>query len=146
MANSIANNQFIQACTDSDLYNIKSLILYSSVDIHFADEAGFNCACYYGNIHVIKYLINLYKNDTIIATPININSDNMLGIKWACENGHLNCVKYIINLYKTHACYGIICLPELYSQHWISWKNKTIRYLHSVGYRCDKIYGIIIFL
>ena len=91
--------QFIQLCTIGNLDYIKKLITKQYVNIHVENERGFRWACRHGYLHIVEYLISLYKINTDY-TKINIHIKDELGFRWACMNGHLHIVKYLTNLYK----------------------------------------------
>jgi ankyrin repeat protein len=112
-----------------------NLLNKNKINIHSNNEQGFISACMNGHIHIVEYLINLYKND-IIYTKININ--NGLGFQLACAYGHLNIVKYLVNLYKNNQTSdnkmininnnrGFICACKTEHQHIITYLMKLYK-------------------
>ena len=53
--------QFLRLCKIGNLDDIKKLIETQYVNIYANDEDGFRWACDNGHLHIVKYLINLYK-------------------------------------------------------------------------------------
>ena len=85
--------KFIEFCNNGDLDSIKQLINLHEINIHANCELGFRWACYYGHKHIVKYLINLYKNNNKYAI-INIHAYDEDGFRWARENGR----KYLLSI------------------------------------------------
>ena len=88
--------EFTDLCRAGDLDRIKELTnIYTTSQSMIT--TGFLYACDTGHLHVVKYLIELYKSACF--EKIN-HTDNGYGFIRACNNRHLHIVIYLINLYK----------------------------------------------
>ena len=85
---------FIQMCQNGDIDMLSDDILYN---VNLTD--GFITACKYGQINMVIYLCNLYRNKKYLC-KIDINIDDALGFRTACMNGYYDIVKYMCELYK----------------------------------------------
>ena len=99
------NEQFIDACQNSDLDIVKYLLtspkLTEHADIHARSDEGFMWACYQGHLEIVKYLMTSPE----LTEHADIHARNDWGFIWACENGHLEVVKCLIidmNIEKTN--------------------------------------------
>ena len=132
---------FIRHCENGDLDGIKQIIKTYKINIYTYDtdldnEFGFAYACYKGHLHIIEYLVNLYKINPDYNI-INIHADDERGFILACDNGHLHIVKYLINLYKINSDYDIINIYAKNEEGFI-WTHtnglfQIVKYLINLG-------------
>ena len=61
-------------------------------NIHTQDDQALRWASFYGQIEVVKYLVELKPDGA------NIHARNDQALEWASTNGHLDIVKYLIEL------------------------------------------------
>jgi len=88
------HNGLKKACEYRHTNIVKYLLQIEKIDIHMDNENIFICACYGGEIEIVKYLFdycNKY-NETI-----NIHVDNDKAFFWCCVYNWINVVKYIID-------------------------------------------------
>ena len=95
---------FIEFCKNGDINSIRTLINAHRINIHMNNEIGFRCACYYGHLHIVEYLTNLYKINPNYNI-INIHADNESGFGSVCFNWRIDIVEYLINLHKENTDY-----------------------------------------
>ena len=111
-------------CEKGDLDAIKSSLKTYKIN----HSIGFKNACEYGHIHVVDFLINLYKNDTM-STYWKYDKIDIIYlpefIEWACLHARICIVKKLINLYKTNKDYQII---NIHAHMYYAFKTTHSRY------------------
>ena len=90
--------QIIDCCVDGNLEALQPLLnKYNSNNIRTA----FNYSCIHGQLHIIIYLINLYKTQQSLNPQRKINNCiNSTGFEFLCRYGHLHIIKYLCNYEK----------------------------------------------
>ena len=130
-------DKFIDFCKIGNLNGIKEHIIMNKINIHSNNEEGFRWACTNGHLHIIKYLISLYKINQNY-TKINIHADIEYGFRLALWNGHKHIIKYLINLYKNDPIYAKININAndeyLFIITCYYKQNNFIKYLLSCGF------------
>ena len=77
--------------------------IYAKINIHASNECAFRLACLNGYLHIVKYLINLYKirqSREPTYAKINIHENDEEGFRWTCRDGYIHIIKYLVKLYK----------------------------------------------
>ncbi len=94
--------EFIQHCRNGEIDMLSDNILYN---VNLTD--GFITACKYGQINMVIYLCNLYRNKKYLC-KIDINIDDARSFRVACMIGCYDIVKYLCELYKKDRNYPTI--------------------------------------
>jgi ankyrin repeat protein len=85
---------FIGYCMNGNIDDIKK------ISLKYCDlEEGFILCCNYGHYDIVRYLVELHKNDDTYK-PIDIHSKDEAGFRWACKNGHYDIVNYLLKITK----------------------------------------------
>ncbi len=95
---------FIDYCKNGDIEGIENMSL-EGCDLN----RGFSWACSSGHYNVVRFLVELYRNDSTY-TPINIPVYNNQGFLHACFNGHYTIVRYLVELYRYDSIYKPIVI------------------------------------
>ena len=131
-------------CKKGDIINIMSLIKYIEnhnryLLIHASSEYMFRLACDNNHLHIVKYLVSLYKTGN--CDKIDIHICREYSFRHACLNVNINMVKFLINLYRKDKNYKPINIYEesLFGDCFkmkdvnIESEKKLIKYLYNLG-------------
>lgn len=88
------NQLYKAACICGNLKALEYLFTKENPipDIHFENDISFLKACFYGNLDVVKFLLE----SKLLKNKIDINTNNDSGIIYACMGKHTNLVKYLL--------------------------------------------------
>jgi ankyrin repeat protein len=88
--------ELIHAVEFNDLEKINNLIKGKNFNVNDTDDhgdTGFIYACYYGNLEIVKLLVNQCKN-----LNINLkNNDGDTGLMLACDGNNYKVIKFLLN-------------------------------------------------
>jgi ankyrin repeat protein len=93
---------FLDYCITGNIDDIKKMSL-KKCDLDY----GFIWACENGHYDIVRYLVELYKNDDEYR-PIDIHSNEEFGFRRACTYGHYDIVRYLVELHKNDDKYKYI--------------------------------------
>jgi len=113
---------FIDYCRKGDIEGIKQILAdltrrETERDDHISlkdcdMEEGFRVACFYGHYNIIRYLTEIYINDSTYS-PINIHAFDGQGLKLAFYFGHYDIVRYLVEMYKNDSNYQSININRI---------------------------------
>lgn len=103
--NNMINKLFMITCIEGYITYAKSLISRYTINIHFEREYVFQMSCKYGQMDIIKWLIDLGENHGY--GKIDLHCDNSLAFRWACRNKYREIADWLIDLGENHG-YGKI--------------------------------------
>jgi ankyrin repeat protein len=106
--------KFTDYCKHGNIDDIKKMSLK---DCNL--EKGFRFACMNGHYDIVRYLVELYKNDKNYK-PIDIHSCDEAGFILACMNGHYDIVRYLVELHKNDDKYKYIDIHS-YDEQGFRW-------------------------
>jgi len=133
MATGNVCNIILAACRNNNLNDIIQC-RQRNFDLHFETEYPLQIACQYGNMDIVKFLVE---------DGANIHADNELAFRWSCSHGKLEIVKYLlestnytINLYaETCNAMRYVCINNHF---------EIFKFLLDIGFKIDySDYGII---
>ncbi len=88
------NQLYKAACICGNIKALKYLFAKPNPipDVHFENDISFLKACFYGNLDVVKFLLE----SELLKNKIDINTNNDSGIIYACMGKHKSVVKYLL--------------------------------------------------
>jgi ankyrin repeat protein len=104
---------FFDYCKHGNIDAIKKMSL-KNCDL----ELGFLWACYNGHYNIVRYLVELHKNDDEYKS-IDIHSQYEFGFRLACMNGHYDIIRYLVELHKNDDKYKYINIHYNYEEGFI---------------------------
>lgn len=128
---------FMDLCKKGNLDLIKNMVKkHNNINIHYCSEAAFKEVCISNHLHILKYLVSLYK--IYDCYPINIYIDRNFGFRHACYHNNINIVKYLIKLHRINKIYNKINIYDesLYGDCMKEYKKnnkRLIYYLYNLG-------------
>ena len=135
-------NDIQKLCIRGNLDDIKKILATdNNIHVKCFRNYGFRLACRYGHLHIVKYVLSLYKTHKNDGSKINLQIKIELGIIWAYSRGHLNIVKYLTRLYKYNSDYNKINIL-IYKYYFDD--NSCNKYLSSIGHNINQNIKIII--
>jgi len=91
--------QFIVACKNGNLEKAKKMIEDNpTLNIRAKSYQAFRGACWYGHLHIAKWLIDLSKDTETFGGPIDIHAEYDHVFRWACFNGYLDIARWLVSL------------------------------------------------
>ncbi len=100
----------VNCCQNGNMNTLKDIIHKNHFDA-IQLKGCFRIACKYGHYNIVRYLCELYKNDSNYEI-IDINTHDTDGLIFACENGHFEIVQYLCELHSYDKNYKPICIHE----------------------------------
>lgn len=88
--------EFKNAIENGDIEKIKLLFSLNSINssnMNIENGNALTYACLYGNLKIVKYLLN----SPDFKECINIHAENDSALAAACQRGHLDIVKYLLS-------------------------------------------------